>query len=56
MGPGVDMTPFYDPNFQASAKQLLARATKEDFSLVFATWMDLDGRKKYGDVPSPYDI
>jgi hypothetical protein len=54
--PGVDMNPYYDSNYQASAKQLLARATKEGFSEVFAVYMDGSGRRKYGDVRSPYDV
>ena len=51
-----DFTPFMDPNFQASVKQLLDRATKEGFSEFFAGFMNKFGRKKYGNVPSPYDV
>jgi hypothetical protein len=51
-----DLTPFIDPNYQASATQLLAQMTKVGFSECFALLMNVIGRKKYGEVPSPYDV
>jgi hypothetical protein len=51
-----DITPLIDPNYQASAKQLLAKASKESFSEFFARYMDTFGRVKYGDVPFPYGV
>jgi len=50
------LAPKFDVVFEMHNDVLLQTASKEGFELFWTKWIEEEGRKKYGDVPSPYAV